>query len=51
MSASNGNSKSQTSSIGKPLSASDWLDKHFLTKQPEYEEMLRWVGIQPNWHV
>jgi len=51
MSASNGNSKSQTSSIGQPLSASDWLDKHFLAKQPEYEGMLRWVGIQSNWHV
>ena len=51
MSASNGNSESQTSSVGHSLSAPDWLDEHYLTKQPEYEEMLRWVGIQPNWHV
>ena len=41
----------QSSSVGHSLSTSNWLDKHFLAMQPEYEEMLRWVGIQPNWHV
>lgn len=39
------------SSTGHVLAASAWLDTHFLAMQPEYEEMLRWVGIQPGWHV
>ena len=39
------------SSQGHVLASSAWLDNHFLAMQPEYEEMLRWVGIQPNWHV
>jgi arsenite methyltransferase len=51
MSASNKSSDSLSSSVGHSLSGSDWLDKHFLAMQPEYEEMLHWVGIQPNWHV
>ncbi len=38
-------------STGHHLASSDWLDVHFLAMQPEYEEMLRWVGIQPGWHV
>ena len=42
---------SYTSSEGHTLSSPDWIDVHFLAMQPEYEEMLRWVGIQPNWHV
>ena len=33
------------------MSSYDWLDIHFLVMQPEYEDMLRWVGIQPDWHV
>ena len=40
-----------SSSTGHVLSSSKWLDTHFLAMQPEYEEMLRWVGIQPNWNV
>ena len=47
----NENSEYHISSTGLSMSASDWLDVHFLAMQPEYEEMLRWVGIQPNWHV
>jgi arsenite methyltransferase len=39
------------SSTGHVLAASDWLDTHFLAMQPEYEEMLSWVGIQPGWNV
>lgn len=39
------------SSTGHTFAESDWLDVHFLAMQPEYEEMLRWVGIQPGWHV
>lgn len=30
---------------------SEWLDAHFLAMQPEYSEMLSWVGIQPGWNV
>jgi arsenite methyltransferase len=29
----------------------NWLDIHFLAMQPEYEEMLRWVGLQSGWRV
>lgn len=39
------------SSTGHVLAASAWLDAHFLAMQPEYEEMLRWVGLQLGWHV
>lgn len=39
------------SSRGHELASSDWLDTHFLAMQPEYEQMLKWVGIQPNWTV
>jgi len=40
-----------SSSTGHIFAATTWLDAHFLAMQPEYEEMLRWVGIHPNWHV
>ena len=40
--------KSTTGQFG---ATAEWLDTHFLAMQPEYEEMLRWVGIQTNWHV
>jgi len=39
------------STAGHTMSSADWLDIHFLAMQPEYEDMLRWVGIQPGWHV
>lgn len=39
------------SSTGHVLTESAWLDNHFLAMQHEYEEMLRWVGIRPKWHV
>ncbi len=39
------------SSTGHTFAESDWLDVHFLAMQPDYEEMLRWVGLQPGWHV
>jgi arsenite methyltransferase len=45
------NEESFGSSTGHVLASSRWLDNHFLAMQPEYEDMLRWVGIQPNWHV
>ncbi len=51
MSTSHTDTAPHGSSTGHPLSSSAWLDNHFFAMQPEYEEMLRWVGIQPNWHV
>jgi hypothetical protein len=51
MTTPNPNSESHSSSAGHEFAAPEWLDLHFLAMQPEYEEMLRWVGIQPGWHV
>lgn len=51
MTASNENSEFWGTSTGHSFGASEWLDVHFTAMQPEYEEMLRWVGIQPGWHV
>jgi arsenite methyltransferase len=51
MSTSHQDTDSHGSSTGHVLASTDWLDAHFLAMQPEYEEMLRWVGIQPNWTV
>ena len=44
-------STSQMSSTLQYFRGSDWLDLHFLAMQPEYEEMVRWVGIEPGWCV
>jgi SAM-dependent methyltransferase len=33
------------------LDAADWLDVHFAACQPEYEALLRAVGLQPGWRV
>ncbi len=33
------------------LDAADWLDVHFAACQPEYEALLRAVGIQSGWRV
>jgi arsenite methyltransferase len=51
MSTSHHDPASHDSSTGHVLASSDWLDTHFLAMQPEYEDMLKWVGIQPDWHV
>ena len=29
----------------------DWLDVHFESARPEYQDGLRWVGVQPGWTV
>lgn len=42
---------SHYNSTGQEFAGNQWLDAHFLSMQPEYEEMLRWVGIEPGWHV
>ncbi len=51
MSTSLQETASHGSSTGHTLAAPAWLDNHFLAMQPEYEGMLKWVGIQPNWNV
>jgi len=51
MTLTNQPSTTHGSSTGHVLAASAWLDAHFLAMQPEYEAMLRWVGLQPGWHV
>ena len=38
-------------STGHCFSSPDWLDDHYVAMQPEYEEQLRWVELQPGWHV
>ena len=42
---------SHTTSTGHMLSDAGWLDTHFAWMRPEYEAMLRWVGIKPGWRV
>jgi SAM-dependent methyltransferase len=51
MKSSNQNPEDYTSSEGHHLASTDWIDIHFMAMQPEYEQMLSWVGIQSNWHV
>ena len=38
-------------STGHAQSRADWLDLHFEDCRPEYEAMLRSVGLQPGWRV
>jgi SAM-dependent methyltransferase len=38
-------------STGLDLSGVGWLDAHYQACQPEYEAMLRAVGLQPGWRV
>jgi hypothetical protein len=38
-------------SLGMVLADTEWLDNHYLAMQPEYEDMLRWVGLQSGWKV
>jgi arsenite methyltransferase len=40
-----------TSSAGHALAAGAYLDAHFAMCRPEYEAMLRSVGLQPGWRV
>ena len=40
-----------TSSAGHALAAGTYLDAHFEMCRPEYEAMLRSVGLQPSWRV
>jgi ubiquinone/menaquinone biosynthesis C-methylase UbiE len=38
-------------STGSDLSTAAQLDEHYAFSQPEYEAMLRSIGLQPGWHV
>lgn len=40
-----------TSSQGHDGSDEVHLDRHFVFSRPEYEAMLKWVGLQPGWQV
>jgi arsenite methyltransferase len=40
-----------STSTGHELSGTAWLDVHFESARPEYEESLRYVGIQQGWRV
>jgi SAM-dependent methyltransferase len=43
--ASRGPAKDHATSTGQALSEAGWLDLHFEACRPEYEEMLRFVGV------
>lgn len=43
--------QSTKTSTGHELSESSYLDSHFETMKPEYETMIRSVGIQSGWKV
>jgi arsenite methyltransferase len=40
-----------TTSTGHALSDASWLDVHYQSARAEYEQALRWVGIEPGWSV
>ena len=42
---------SHETSTGSCFSSADWLDDHYVAMQSEYEEQLRWVGLESGWHV
>jgi SAM-dependent methyltransferase len=44
-------SSSHQTSTGHVASHSTWLDAHFESARAEYEEGLRWIGVQPGWAV
>ena len=44
-------SPDHASSQGHALASVGWLDVHFEAERPEYEALLRSVGLRPGWHV
>lgn len=36
---------------GQPLASAAWLDNHYESCRPEYEDTVRSVGFQPGWHI
>jgi len=40
-----------TTSTGHGFSEAQYLDRHFLAAEPEYQQMIRSVGFQPGWHI
>jgi arsenite methyltransferase len=51
MARSSADLNSMTIAIGHVMSSANWLDAHYAACQPEYEGMLRSVGLQLGWHV
>lgn len=43
--------QSSTTTTGHELAGADWLDLHFEASRPQYEAMIRAVGLQPGWSV
>ena len=41
----------KATSTGHAQSGTDWLDVHFQAARAEYEDALRYVGVQPGWRV
>jgi hypothetical protein len=41
----------KTTSTGHAQAGTDWLDVHFQAARAEYEDALRYVGVQPGWRV
>ena len=46
-----GNGRHHAVSTGHILAAGEWLDTHFEACRPEYEAMLRSVGVERGWRV
>jgi len=44
-------SETGITSTGHAVSDAPWLDVHFESARAEYEEALRFVGIEPGWTV
>jgi arsenite methyltransferase len=44
-------SDARMTSTGHAVSDAPWLDLHFQTARAEYEEAIRFVGIEPGWSV
>jgi arsenite methyltransferase len=42
---------SAATSAGHAMSLAGWVDAHYLACQPEYEAMVRSVGLQAGWHI
>jgi arsenite methyltransferase len=51
MSNQQSNLKKFATTTGHDLGESEWLDRHFVASQPEYEMILRSVGIEKGWRI
>ena len=46
-----GHAQAHAASTGQALTEADYLDTHYAACRPEYEAMVRSVGIAPGWRV